>query len=105
MINKLGSISVVHSNHSKNTLDLSLIYWPCHSHKTINKPLISHKRGPKQGREEARKQGSKKEKEEEKVEFSCHRTPLQSSPDFHLAATRRRNSVRLPIDAGLPPGC
>ncbi|KAL0928460.1 hypothetical protein M5K25_000342 [Dendrobium thyrsiflorum] len=48
----------VHPNHSKNTPDLSLIYWPCHSQKTINRPLISHKRGPKaRGEEEKKRRG------------------------------------------------
>ncbi|KAL0919987.1 hypothetical protein M5K25_009083 [Dendrobium thyrsiflorum] len=108
--------------------------------ETINRPLISHKGGPKQGREEkeedklvfschqspprppprlssdcekegreeARREGreeARKEKEEDKLEFSCHQIPPRSPPDFHLAATRRRNSVRLPINAGLLPGC
>ncbi|KAL0924646.1 hypothetical protein M5K25_005495 [Dendrobium thyrsiflorum] len=52
----------VHSNHSKNTLDLFLIYKPCRSQRTINRPLISHNRGPqarkrREGREE--KEGEK----------------------------------------------
>ncbi|KAL0923702.1 hypothetical protein M5K25_007769 [Dendrobium thyrsiflorum] len=39
-------ISAVHSNHSKNTLDLSLIYEPCHSQKSINRALILLEKGP-----------------------------------------------------------
>ncbi|KAL0909663.1 hypothetical protein M5K25_020551 [Dendrobium thyrsiflorum] len=104
----------VHSNHSKNTFDLSLIYWPCHSQKTI--PLISHDRGPKKG--------SKEEKEEEKLEFSCHQTPLRpplgllpnhqkeekEEEKLESLATRlfldyRRNCTWQPPDVGTPPDC
>ncbi|KAL0923704.1 hypothetical protein M5K25_007771 [Dendrobium thyrsiflorum] len=80
----------VHSNHSKNTLDFSLIYWSCHSQKTIMRGE------PKQGREEKEKEKlmffcyqilpprpppglppdhQKEEKEEEELDFSCHQTP------------------------------
>ncbi|KAL0911387.1 hypothetical protein M5K25_019524 [Dendrobium thyrsiflorum] len=63
-------INPVHSNHSTNTPNLSLIYWLCHSQKTINRPLISHKRGPR----------SKKRRREEKNEETPPPPPESAGP-------------------------
>ncbi|KAL0913411.1 hypothetical protein M5K25_016872 [Dendrobium thyrsiflorum] len=60
-------------------LDLSTIYWPCHSKKFINRVLITH------GRDGGGRDPREEEKEEEKLEFSCHQTPPQPPPDFHTA--------------------
>ncbi|PKU86299.1 Ultraviolet-B receptor UVR8 [Dendrobium catenatum] len=57
----LGSISAVHSNHSLFSHDLTPIYKPCHSRKTINRALILHKGDSSEEREEEEK---KEEKEE-----------------------------------------
>ncbi|KAL0916367.1 hypothetical protein M5K25_013871 [Dendrobium thyrsiflorum] len=51
----LELISAVHSNHSKNTPDISLIYEPCHSQKSINRALILLEKGPKAREEEEKK--------------------------------------------------
>ncbi|PKU70602.1 hypothetical protein MA16_Dca008719 [Dendrobium catenatum] len=42
-------------DHSLFAPDLMPIYGPCHSRKSINRALISHKRGPKQEREEEKR--------------------------------------------------
>ncbi|KAL0916670.1 hypothetical protein M5K25_014199 [Dendrobium thyrsiflorum] len=54
---KRGSISAVHSNHSGNTPDLSLIYESCHSQKSINRALILLERGLKARGEEEKRRG------------------------------------------------
>ncbi|KAL0905718.1 hypothetical protein M5K25_024156 [Dendrobium thyrsiflorum] len=68
------SISTVHSSHSENTPDLSLIYEPCHLQKSINRALILLEKGPKQ---EKRKRRREEEKEE---------TPPRPPPEFRRAA-------------------
>ncbi|KAL0920700.1 hypothetical protein M5K25_009861 [Dendrobium thyrsiflorum] len=65
-------ISAVHSNHSEITPDLSLIYEPCHSQKSINRALISPRRGT-QGKKGRRRREEKKERREE--------TPPRPPPD------------------------
>ncbi|KAL0925123.1 hypothetical protein M5K25_003433 [Dendrobium thyrsiflorum] len=68
----------------QHTLNLPLIYWPCHSHKIINKLLISHGGGLKKGRTQA-----KKRRNREKLEFYCHHTPRPPS-DFCPATDYRQ---------------
>ncbi|KAL0906503.1 hypothetical protein M5K25_025001 [Dendrobium thyrsiflorum] len=89
-----GSISAVHSNHSKNTLDLSLIYWPCHSQKIINRPLIYHKRGRRQEEEEGRVQAKKRRKSSLATKLL-----LSHRPDFSRTISCRRIFARLLIKA------
>ncbi|KAL0925787.1 hypothetical protein M5K25_004157 [Dendrobium thyrsiflorum] len=68
-------ISAVHSNHSEITPDLSLIYEPCHSQKSINRALISPRRGT-QGKKGRRRREEKKERREE--------TPPRPPPDSQV---------------------
>ncbi|KAL0908067.1 hypothetical protein M5K25_022535 [Dendrobium thyrsiflorum] len=74
----------------QNTPDLSLIYCPCHSQKTINRPLISHKRGPKQ--EEKKRRGEEEKKRRREGRDSSSTTagvPL----DRHLMPEFRRTTT------------
>ncbi|KAL0913922.1 hypothetical protein M5K25_017414 [Dendrobium thyrsiflorum] len=77
-----GSISAVHSNHSKNTLDLSLIYWSCHSQKIINRPPHFSRGGRSQEKEEGRAKTKKRRRKEEPKQRR-EGTDHQFSPDFH----------------------
>ncbi|KAL0909304.1 hypothetical protein M5K25_020157 [Dendrobium thyrsiflorum] len=80
---KRGSISAVRSNHSENTPDLSLIYEPCHSQKSINRALILLEKGPKLEGKRRRREG---------------RDSSSTTVGVRQATARRRNF------AGLPPG-
>ncbi|KAL0919586.1 hypothetical protein M5K25_011689 [Dendrobium thyrsiflorum] len=72
---KRDLISAVHSNHSEITPDLSLIYKPCHSQKSINRALISP-RGRTQGKKRRRRREEKKERRE--------KTPPRPPPDSQV---------------------
>ncbi|KAL0909070.1 hypothetical protein M5K25_023594 [Dendrobium thyrsiflorum] len=67
--------------------------------KSINRALISPRRGPKRRR---RRREEKKERREE----TPPRPPpdCQATPEFRPASKRRQSSARPPSDAGLPPG-
>ncbi|KAL0922589.1 hypothetical protein M5K25_006583 [Dendrobium thyrsiflorum] len=82
----MESISTVHSNHSKNILDLPLIYRSCHSQKTINRPLISQGGG-----EETRGGGRRKSSLITKL--------LGDHQDFSRTTSCRRISARLLTEA------
>ncbi|KAL0906510.1 hypothetical protein M5K25_025008 [Dendrobium thyrsiflorum] len=121
-------ISAVHSNHSKITHDLSFIYELCHSQKSINRALISLKRG---GRARKKKKRREEGKEGRNTSSTSARPPsnagsppglqvtpdfppasnnagsppgLQAKPEFPPASKRSRSSTRPPSNAGSPPG-
>ncbi|KAL0915157.1 hypothetical protein M5K25_015556 [Dendrobium thyrsiflorum] len=83
-------ISAVHSNHSEITPDLSLIYEPCHSQKSINRALISPRRGPKARREKEEEEKKKKRREEGKEGRNSSSTTAgfssdaETLPDFQV---------------------
>ncbi|KAL0921134.1 hypothetical protein M5K25_008176 [Dendrobium thyrsiflorum] len=85
-------ISAVHSNHSEITPDLSLIYEPCHSQKSINKALIS----PRRGTQDKRRRRRREEKKERREETPPRPPPdFQVTPEFCPTAKKGRNSARL----------
>ncbi|PKU60660.1 hypothetical protein MA16_Dca020433 [Dendrobium catenatum] len=63
-------------DHSLFAHDLTPIYKLCHSIKSINRPLISHERGPKQEevKKKMRRRGEEKNRREE--------TPPRPSLEF-----------------------
>ncbi|KAL0917380.1 hypothetical protein M5K25_012434 [Dendrobium thyrsiflorum] len=89
-----GSISAVHSNHSENTPDLSLIYKPCHSQKSINRALILHEEGP----EQKEKKGIER-KRRKRLLLDHRRSPPghRPTPEF------RRTYPRPPSEAEVRP--
>ncbi|KAL0924667.1 hypothetical protein M5K25_005516 [Dendrobium thyrsiflorum] len=103
-------ISAVHSNHSEITPDFSLIYEPCHSQKSINRALISPRKGT-QGNKARGEEKKKKRREEGKEGRNSSSTTagfssdagilseFQITPEFCPTSKRGQNSARLPSDA------
>ncbi|KAL0927305.1 hypothetical protein M5K25_001467 [Dendrobium thyrsiflorum] len=91
--------NAVHSNHSEITPDLSLIYEPCHSQKSINRALISPRRGA-EGNRRRRRRRRREEKKERREETPPRPPPdFQVTPEFCLNSKRGQNSARLPSNA------
>ncbi|KAL0923392.1 hypothetical protein M5K25_007448 [Dendrobium thyrsiflorum] len=89
---KRDLISAVHSNHSEITPDLSLIYEPCHSQKSINRALIS----PRRGDQEKKRRRRREEKKERREETPPRPPPdFQVTPEFCPTPKKGRNSARL----------
>ncbi|PKU69913.1 hypothetical protein MA16_Dca026528 [Dendrobium catenatum] len=61
-------------NHSLFAADLTFIYKLCHSRKSINRALISHKRGPKRG--------DPRRKKRRRREWEGESTPPRPPPEF-----------------------
>ncbi|KAL0915388.1 hypothetical protein M5K25_015800 [Dendrobium thyrsiflorum] len=82
-------ISAVHSNHSEITPDFSLIYEPCHSQKSINRALISPRKGT-QGNKARGEEKKKKRREEGKEGRNSSSTTAgfssdaETLPDFQV---------------------
>ncbi|KAI0493043.1 hypothetical protein KFK09_027319 [Dendrobium nobile] len=88
-------------DHSLFALDLTPIYGPCHSRKSINRALILHKRRRLSKREKKRREGEREGRNSSSTAAGPppnHRRNLVGPPPDH-----RRNLAGPPQDLAGPP--
>ncbi|KAL0921015.1 hypothetical protein M5K25_008039 [Dendrobium thyrsiflorum] len=86
-------VNIVHPNHFQLTLDLSHIYKPCHSKKSINKASLSHEKG-----------SSQRKRSKREIGCSCLLAPTRPPPevpsDHRLTLEQRSFHPQLPANYG-----